>query len=74
MKEKTRLKMMKLDDLAMFIAVAEQGSFTKAADYCSLPKSTVSRHIRELEDELNILCHLIQLVLRKIKKLFGFFF
>jgi len=46
--------MLKLGDLAIFIAVVEQGSFTRAADYCRMPKSTVSRHIRELEDGLGV--------------------
>ncbi len=46
--------MLKLGDLAIFIAVVEQGSFTKAADYCQKPKSTISRHIRELEDNLGV--------------------
>jgi LysR family transcriptional regulator for bpeEF and oprC len=46
--------MLKLGDLAIFIAVVEQGSFTKAADYCQKPKSTISRHIRELEDSLGV--------------------
>jgi DNA-binding transcriptional LysR family regulator len=46
--------MLKLDDLNIFLAVVDQGSFTKAADFCQLPKSTVSRHIRELEDCLGV--------------------
>ena len=46
--------MLKLGDLAIFIAVVEQGSFTKVADYCQKPKSTISRHIRELEDNLGV--------------------
>lgn len=46
--------MLKLGDLAIFIAVVEQGSFTKAADYCQKPKSTISRHIRELESSLGV--------------------
>lgn len=43
---------MKLDDMELFVQVVEQGSFTKAADYCELPKSTVSRRIRDLEQSL----------------------
>ena len=42
----------KLDDMELFVKVVEQGSFTKAADYCEIPKSTVSRRIRELEQSL----------------------
>lgn len=43
---------MKLDDMELFVHVVEQGSFTKAADFCDLPKSTVSRRIRDLEASL----------------------
>ncbi|MCG7585465.1 LysR family transcriptional regulator [Photobacterium sp. OFAV2-7] len=43
---------MKLDDMELFVKVVEQGSFTKAADYCEIPKSTVSRRIRDLEQSL----------------------
>ncbi|MCW8328808.1 LysR family transcriptional regulator [Photobacterium sp. SDRW27] len=43
---------MKLDDMELFVKVVEQGSFTKAADYCNIPKSTVSRRIRDLEQSL----------------------
>jgi DNA-binding transcriptional LysR family regulator len=42
----------KLDDMELFVKVVEQGSFTKAADYCEIPKSTVSRRIRDLEQSL----------------------
>lgn len=43
---------MNLDDMALFVQVVQHGSFTKAAEYCELPKSTVSRRIRNLEDSL----------------------
>ncbi len=38
--------------MELFVKVVEQGSFTKAADYCEIPKSTVSRRIRDLEQSL----------------------
>ncbi|MCH4294888.1 LysR family transcriptional regulator [Shewanella sp. 3B26] len=43
---------MNLDDVALFVQVVEQGSFTKAAELSGLPKSTVSRRIRDLEQSL----------------------
>jgi DNA-binding transcriptional LysR family regulator len=45
---------MKLDDMELFILVAELGSFTKTADYKNMPKSTVSRRVKDLEDSLKI--------------------
>lgn len=43
---------MNLDDLALFVQVVELKSFTRAAEVNDLPKSTVSRRIRALEDSL----------------------
>ncbi|EEZ00941.1 hypothetical protein VOA_003391 [Vibrio sp. RC586] len=43
---------MNLDDLTLFIQVVELKSFTRAAEVSGLPKSTVSRRIRALEDSL----------------------
>lgn len=43
---------MNLNDLAIFVAVAERGSFSKAADALGLARSTVSERVRALEDEL----------------------
>lgn len=40
----------KLDLLHTFIRVAELESFTQAAQQLGLPKSTVSEHVRQLED------------------------
>jgi DNA-binding transcriptional LysR family regulator len=42
-----------LNALAIFVSVAEYGSYTKAAKAASLPKSTVSRQVARLEKELN---------------------
>lgn len=45
---------MKTEDLALFHRIAETGSLIEAADLLNLPKSTVSRRLQALEDELNI--------------------
>ncbi len=55
---------MDLEDVRIFTKVAELGSFTKAADFLDLPKSTVSRRVSELEDSLNV--RLIQRTTRKL--------
>lgn len=38
-----------LDDLALLVTIADQGSFTAAASALDLPKSTVSRRLADLE-------------------------
>ncbi|EKZ9176710.1 LysR family transcriptional regulator [Vibrio vulnificus] len=43
---------MKLDDMELFVEVVKCGSFTKASELCGIPKSTLSRRIRQLEDSL----------------------
>lgn len=45
---------MKTEDLALFHRIVETGSVIEAADLLNLPKSTVSRRLQTLEDELNI--------------------
>ncbi len=46
---------MELRNLTTFINVAEQGSFTKAADLLGYSQSTVSFQIKQLEEELDCL-------------------
>jgi DNA-binding transcriptional LysR family regulator len=46
---------MDLDDVRIFTQVVESGSFTKAAKQLSMPKSTVSRRVGQLEDRLGVL-------------------
>lgn len=57
---------MQLDanDLLLFARVAEEGSFSKAAERAGLPKSTVSRRVAALETELGE-----RLLLRTTRKL-----
>ena len=43
-----------LDSLNVFLAVARAKSFTEAAFHLEMPKSTVSRKIKELEDYLGL--------------------
>jgi len=43
-----------LDDLALFLAVADAGNMTRVADRRGLPKSTVSRTIRRLEERMGM--------------------
>ena len=46
--------MINLQRTAMFVAVADTGSFTAAADAMGLTKAVVSFNIRQLEDELGV--------------------
>jgi DNA-binding transcriptional LysR family regulator len=55
---------MKLDDMKLFAALAEAGSFTVAARRLSIPKQTLSRRIAELERVLAT-----QLVLRTTRRM-----
>lgn len=43
-----------IDDLALFVTVADEGGFTAAAIRLGLPKSTVSRRLGELEARLRV--------------------
>lgn len=42
----------KLTDLENFIAIVDAGSISRAADNLGAPKSRISRHLKELENEL----------------------
>jgi len=46
--------MLDLNDMRYFAAVVEQGSFTAAAQALAVPKSSLSRRIGALEDELGV--------------------
>jgi DNA-binding transcriptional LysR family regulator len=46
--------MLSLDDLQTFIHVAETSSFTEAGQRMGIPKSTVSRRVHRLEEELGV--------------------
>lgn len=48
------LPMLKLDRLPHFLAVAEAGSFTRAAERLGLTKAVVSAQVARLEDELGV--------------------
>ena len=40
------------NDLVLFARVADEGSFSRAAERLGLPKSTISRRLAALETEL----------------------
>lgn len=46
---------MKLDNLKLFVKTLQAGSVTQAAKELGMPKSSLSRHLTELETEFNIL-------------------
>ena len=43
---------MNFEHLRQYVLVVETGSFTKAADFCGIPKSTISRNVSSLERDL----------------------
>ncbi|WP_394204538.1 LysR family transcriptional regulator [Shewanella waksmanii] len=45
---------MKTEDIALFHRIVETGSLVEAADILNLPKSTLSRRLQTLEDELGV--------------------
>lgn len=46
--------MLNLEDIHLFVVVAELNSFTAAADKEGYPKSSISRRLRKLEDHLGV--------------------
>ena len=46
---------MEIRNLETFISVVEFGSFSKAADVLGYTQSTITVHIKQLEDELGVL-------------------
>lgn len=65
--------MINLQRTAMFVAVADTGSFTAAAEAMGLTKAVVSFNIRQLEDELGVtllLCSTRRLTLTEAGRLF----
>jgi DNA-binding transcriptional LysR family regulator len=54
----------KLNDLEMFVEIVDTGSISRAAHNLDVPKSRVSRHLRELEDTLDV--RLLDRTTRKI--------
>src|SRR5262245_50354310 len=48
------MRHMELNHLQTFIVVAEEGNVTRAAERLFMTPSSVSAHIKALEDELNI--------------------
>lgn len=55
---------MNLNDVKLFIQVVEHNSFTSAAEKLGVQKSTISRRIAQLEDELGV--RLLQRTTRKL--------
>jgi DNA-binding transcriptional LysR family regulator len=52
--KKTEANMLDLNDMRCFAAVAEHSSFTAAAQVLGVPKSSLSRRIAALEDQLGV--------------------
>lgn len=55
----------KIADLEVFIAIVEAESISRAADNLGVPKSNVSRHLKQLEEELDV--RLLQRTTRSIR-------
>lgn len=58
------MRIANLDRMTIFVAVAESGSFTTAADKLGLAKSAVSQRVSQLERELGV--QLLQRTTRKL--------
>ncbi|MEQ5316104.1 LysR family transcriptional regulator [Providencia vermicola] len=63
--EKEVCTVVDLNLLKVFIAVVTQGNFINAAKQLSMPSSNVSRHIKQLEEQLN--CRLIERTTRQMR-------
>ncbi|MEM0907781.1 MAG: LysR substrate-binding domain-containing protein [Pseudomonadota bacterium] len=48
------MKLLRLRDLEYFIAIAEHGSFSRAADACGISQPTLSSQLRRMEDLLGV--------------------
>lgn len=46
--------MLKMDELALFVAVVEAQSITAGAEQLGLPKSNISRRVKQLEESLGV--------------------
>src|SRR6266850_849781 len=58
------LRMIDLNEIAVFVSVAQLGSFSKAAHALTMPVSTVSRRVADLEGQLSVT--LLQRTTRKL--------
>ena len=58
------LRMIDLNEIAVFVSVAQLGSFSKAARALAMPVSTVSRRVADLERQLGVT--LLQRTTRKL--------
>src|SRR5688500_18757765 len=59
-----KLNMVNLNDIAVFVKVAQLKSFSRAAQAISMPVSTVSRAVSNLEEQLGVT--LLQRTTRKL--------
>ncbi|RLV58458.1 LysR family transcriptional regulator [Parashewanella curva] len=50
----TKIEIMKTEDISLFHRIVESGGINETANLLSIPKSTVSRRLKALEEELNI--------------------
>ncbi|WP_293881295.1 LysR family transcriptional regulator [Sphingomonas sp.] len=57
-----------LEDLQTFLAVADQGSFSRAADRLALSQPSISNRVKRLEEKLNV--RLLERTTRKVELTF----
>jgi DNA-binding transcriptional LysR family regulator len=55
---------MNINNVKLFIKVVELGSFIKASEYCDVPRPTISRNIKSLEESLGV--RLLERTTRKL--------